>query len=142
MGIVKNRKIPTIYELGLYGYYGVISLISAILSYPLTDYFMGNTSRTIDFCLSIFMTTISASLIFVGFIICGGIPLTEWLDEKERNEGNNFDKYIFRDKIQKDGFKTYIIATLMIVALMWLNNVGENTIPGFILVYLFLCLLV
>lgn len=43
----------------------------------------------------------------------------------------------FRDKIQKDGFKTYIIATLMIVALMWLNNVGENTIPGFILVYLF-----
>jgi hypothetical protein len=25
----------------------------------------------------------------------------------------------------------------MIVALMWLNNVGENTIPGFILVYLF-----
>ena len=47
--IVKNRKIPTIYELGLYGYYGVISLISAILSYPLTDYFMGNTSRNIDF---------------------------------------------------------------------------------------------
>lgn len=43
----------------------------------------------------------------------------------------------FRDKIQKDGFKTYIIAILMIVALMWLNNVGENTIPGFILVYLF-----
>ena len=64
MRIVKNRKIPTIYELGLYGYYGVISLISA-------------------------------SLIFVAFIICGGIPLTEWLDEKERNEGNNFDKYIF-----------------------------------------------
>ena len=31
----------------------------------------------------------------------------------------------FRDKIQKDGFKTYIIATLIIVALMWLNNVGE-----------------
>lgn len=43
----------------------------------------------------------------------------------------------FRDKIQKDGFKTYIIATLVIAALMWLNNVGENTIPGFILVYLF-----
>ena len=43
----------------------------------------------------------------------------------------------FRDKIQKDGFKTYTIATLMIVALMWLNNVGENTIPRFILVYLF-----
>ena len=43
----------------------------------------------------------------------------------------------FRDKIQKDGFKTYTIATLIIVALMWLNNVGENTIPGFILVYLF-----
>lgn len=43
----------------------------------------------------------------------------------------------FRDKIQKDGFKTYIIATLIIVALMWLNNVGENTIPGFILIYLF-----
>lgn len=50
MGIVvKNRKIPTIYELGLYGYYGAISLISAILSYPLTDYFMGNTDRKIDF---------------------------------------------------------------------------------------------
>ena len=43
----------------------------------------------------------------------------------------------FRAKIQKDGFKTYIIATLIIVALMWLNNVGENTIPGFILIYLF-----
>ena len=43
----------------------------------------------------------------------------------------------FRDKIQKDGFKTYTIATLMIVSLMWLNNVGENTIPGFILIYLF-----
>ena len=43
----------------------------------------------------------------------------------------------FRDKIQKDGFKTYIIATLILVALMWFNNVGENTIPGFILVYLF-----
>lgn len=43
----------------------------------------------------------------------------------------------FRDKMQKDGFKTYTIATLVIVALMWLNNVGENTIPGFILVYLF-----
>lgn len=96
MGIVvKNRKIPTIYELGLYGYYGAISLISTILSYPLNDYFIGNTNRTIDFCLSIFMTTISAFLVFVAFIICGGIPLTEWLDEKERNEGNNFDKYIF-----------------------------------------------
>lgn len=43
----------------------------------------------------------------------------------------------FRDKMQKDGFKTYIIATLIIVAFMWLNNVGENTIPGFILIYLF-----
>ena len=43
----------------------------------------------------------------------------------------------FRDKIQKDGFKTYTITTLMIVVLMWLNNVGENTIPGFILIYLF-----
>lgn len=43
----------------------------------------------------------------------------------------------FRDKIQKDGFNTYIIATLIIVTLMWLNNVGENTIPGFILIYLF-----
>ena len=43
----------------------------------------------------------------------------------------------FKDKIQKDGFKTYIIATLILVSLMWLNNVGENTIPGFILVYLF-----
>ena len=43
----------------------------------------------------------------------------------------------FRDKIQKDGFNTYVIATLIIVALMWLNNVGENTIPGFILIYLF-----
>lgn len=75
--IVKNRKIPTLYELGLYGYYGAISLISAILSYPLTDYFMANTSGTIDFCLSIFMTTISACLVFVAFIICGGIPLTK-----------------------------------------------------------------
>ena len=95
MGIVKNRKIPTIYELGLYGYYGAILLISAILSYPLTDYLMDNTSGNIDFCLSVFMTIISTCLVFVGFIICGGIPLTEWLDEKERNEGNNFDKYIF-----------------------------------------------
>ena len=43
----------------------------------------------------------------------------------------------FRDKIQKNGFTTYIIATLIIVAMMWLNNVGENTIPGFILIYLF-----
>ena len=43
----------------------------------------------------------------------------------------------FRNKIQKDGFKTYIIATLIIAVLMWLNNVGENTIPGFILIYLF-----
>lgn len=43
----------------------------------------------------------------------------------------------FRDKIQKDGFKTYTIATLILVGLMWFNNVGENTIPGFILVYLF-----
>ena len=41
------------------------------------------------------MTSISACLVFVAFIICGGIPLTEWLDKKERNEGNNFDKYIF-----------------------------------------------
>lgn len=93
--IVKNRKIPTIYELGLYGYYGAISLISVVLSYPLTDYFMGNISGTTDFCLSIFITSISSCLVFVAFIICGGIPLTEWLDEKERNEGNNFDKYIF-----------------------------------------------
>ena len=43
----------------------------------------------------------------------------------------------FRDKIQKDGFKTYIIATLILVSLMWFNNFGENAIPGFILVYLF-----
>lgn len=43
----------------------------------------------------------------------------------------------FRDKIQKDGFKTYIIATLILVGLMLFNDVGENTIPGFILVYLF-----
>lgn len=43
----------------------------------------------------------------------------------------------FRNKIQKDGFKTYIITTLIIAVLMWLNNVGENTIPVFILVYLF-----
>ena len=93
--IVKNRKIPTIYELGLYGYYGAISLISAVLSYPLSDYFIGNTSRTIDFCLSIFIASISTCLVFAAFIICGGIPLTEWLDEKERNEGNNFNKYIF-----------------------------------------------
>ena len=43
----------------------------------------------------------------------------------------------FRDKTQKDGFKTYIIATLILVGLMRFNDVGENTIPGFILVYLF-----
>ena len=43
----------------------------------------------------------------------------------------------FRDKTQKDAFKTYIIATLILVGLMWFNDVGENTIPGFILVYLF-----
>lgn len=43
----------------------------------------------------------------------------------------------FRDKIQKDGFKTYIITTLILVGLMWFNDVGENTIPGFILAYLF-----
>ena len=43
----------------------------------------------------------------------------------------------FRDKIQKDGFKTYIITILILVGLMWFNDVGENTIPGFILVYLF-----
>lgn len=43
----------------------------------------------------------------------------------------------FRNKIQKDGFKTYIITTLILIGLMWLNNVGENTILGFILVYLF-----
>lgn len=43
----------------------------------------------------------------------------------------------FRDKIQKDGFKTCTIATFILVVLMWLNNVGENTIPGFILAYLF-----
>lgn len=43
----------------------------------------------------------------------------------------------FRDKIQKDGFKTYIIATLILVGLKWFNDVGENTIPGFILAYLF-----
>lgn len=43
----------------------------------------------------------------------------------------------FRDKTQKDGFKTYIIATLILVGLMWFSDVGENTIPGFILVYLF-----
>lgn len=43
----------------------------------------------------------------------------------------------FRDKAQKDGFKTYIIATLILVGLMWFSDVGENTIPGFILVYLF-----
>ena len=41
------------------------------------------------------MTTISTCLVFVGFIKCGGILLAEWLDEKERNEGNNFYKYIF-----------------------------------------------
>lgn len=43
----------------------------------------------------------------------------------------------FRDKTQKDGFMTYIIATLILVGLMWFNDVGENTITGFILVYLF-----
>lgn len=49
-----------------------------------------------------------------------------------------FRNTFFRDKTQKDGFKTYIIVTLIIVGLMWLNNdVAENTIVGFILVYLF-----
>ena len=48
-----------------------------------------------------------------------------------------FRNTFFRDKIQKDGFKIYIIATLIIVGLLWLNNVAENTIVGFILVYLF-----
>lgn len=43
----------------------------------------------------------------------------------------------FRDKIQKDGFKTYIITTFILIVLMWFNDVGENTIPGFILAYLF-----
>ena len=76
MGIVKNRKIPTIYELGLYGYYGVISLISAILSYPLTDYLMGNTSGNIDFCLSIFMTTLSAGFFSISIsILSSKLPL-------------------------------------------------------------------
>lgn len=43
----------------------------------------------------------------------------------------------FRDKIQKVGFNTYIIVTLILVGLMWFNDVGENTIPAFILIYLF-----
>lgn len=95
MGIVvKNRKIPTIYELGLYGYYGAISLISAILSYPISSYFLDG-HRCKDLVFSFFITSLSAIFVFVVFIICGGIPLSEWLDEKERNEGNNFDKYIF-----------------------------------------------
>ena len=93
--IVKNRKIPTLYELGLYGYYSAISLISAILSYPITSYFLDGFARGKDLVLSFFMTSLSASFVFVAFIICGGIPLTEWLNEKERYEGNNFDKYIF-----------------------------------------------
>ena len=91
--IVKNRKIPTLYELGLYGYFGGIALISVILSYPLSTYFLED--RNNDLCLAIFIVVISSSLVFVGSIICGGIPLTEWLDEKERNEGNNFTKYVF-----------------------------------------------
>ena len=91
--IVKNRKIPTLYELGLYGYFGGIALISVILSYPLSTYFLED--RNNDLCLAIFIAVISSSLVFVAFIICGGIPLTEWLDEKERNEGNNFTKYVF-----------------------------------------------
>lgn len=88
MDIVKNRKIPTIYELSLYGYYSAILLISAISSYPITSYFLNGSDREKDLVL-IF------GFVFVAFIICGGIPLSEWLDEKERNEGNNFDKYIF-----------------------------------------------
>lgn len=93
--IVKNRKIPSIYELGLYGYYGAIGLISAILSYPISSYFFNGFDRGKDLGLSIFMTSLSASFVFVAFIICGGIPLTEWLEEKERYEGNDFNKYIF-----------------------------------------------
>lgn len=92
---MKNRKIPTIYELSLYGYYSAISLISAILSYPITSYFLDGFDRGKDLVLSFFMTSLSFSFVFVAFIICGGIPLTEWLNEKERYEGNNFDKYIF-----------------------------------------------
>lgn len=93
--VVKNRKIPTIYELGLYGYYGAISLISAILAYPISSYFLDGNDRCKDLVFSFFITSLSAGFVFVLFIICGGIPLSEWLDEKERNEGNNFDKYIF-----------------------------------------------
>ena len=57
--------------------------------------------------------------------------------KKKEMKGTISINTFFRDKIQKDGFKTYIIATFILVALMWLNNVGENTIPGFILIYLF-----
>lgn len=94
MGVVKNRKIPSIYELGLYGYYGAISLVSVILSYPISSYFLDG-HRCKDLVFSFFITSLSAIFVFVAFFICGGIPLSEWLDEKERNEGNNFDKYIF-----------------------------------------------
>lgn len=90
---VMIRKIPTKYELGLYGYFGAIALISSILSYPLSTYFLGD--RNTDLGLAIFITVISISLVFVGSIICGGIPLTEWLEEKEKYEGNNFTKYVF-----------------------------------------------
>lgn len=90
---VMIRKIPTKYELGLYGYFGAIALISVILSYPLSTYFLGDINT--DLYLAISMAVISSSLVFVGFIICGGIPLVEWLEEKERYEGNNFTKYVF-----------------------------------------------
>lgn len=93
--IVKNRKIPSIYELGLYGYYGAIGLISVILSYPISSYFLDDHGRCKDLVFSFFITSLSASFVFVAFIICGGIPLTEWLEEKERYEGNDFNKYIF-----------------------------------------------
>lgn len=59
---------------------------------------MGNIGGTIDFCLSIFITSISACLVFVAFIICGGIPLTEWLDEKEMKVTISINTF-FRDKI-------------------------------------------
>ena len=91
---VMIRKIPTKYELGLYGYFGAIALISSILSYPLSTYFL--TGRNTDLSSAILIAFISSSLVFVGFIICGGIPLTEWLEEKEKYEGNNFRKYVFQ----------------------------------------------
>ena len=94
MNTVRNRKIPTIYEFGLNVYYSVIILISTILSYPLSAYFLVNRGVP-NLVLLFFTALLSIILIFALFMIFGGILLSDWLEEKEKNEGNNFQKYVF-----------------------------------------------